>query len=147
MLWAPWGPQLVISVLIAYKGRRRIGALGALGPSLGHFLLNGLSRKEENWCSGRPGALIGSSPQQLLNMKGGAGGLDFDHGRPRKLTCMELTLPTTYYLLTTTYYLIPTPPCFSPGPQFHLRSSQPPDAPLLGLTDVSVFGGTPASKK
>ena len=84
----------------------RIGALGALGPSFGHFLINELLRKEENWCSGRPGALIRSFPQQLLNMKGGAGGLCFDQGRPRKLTCMELTLPTTYDLRPTTYYLL-----------------------------------------
>ena len=107
MLWAPWGPHLVISLLIAYEGRRRIGALGALGPSFGHFLINGLSRKEENWCSGRAGAFVWLLFQQLLNMKGGAGGLCFDQGRPRKLTCMELTLPTTYYLLPTTYYLLP----------------------------------------
>ena len=76
MLWAAWGRHLVISLLTPYQGRRRIGALGVLGPSFGHFL-NGLSRKEENWCSGRPGALIWSLPQQLLNMKGGAGGLLF----------------------------------------------------------------------
>ena len=31
MLWAAWGPHLVISELITYEGRRRIGALGALG--------------------------------------------------------------------------------------------------------------------
>ena len=51
-----------ISDTPAGLAERRIGALGGLGPSFGHFLMNSLVRKEENWCSGRPGALIWSFP-------------------------------------------------------------------------------------
>ena len=56
------GRHLVISLLIFHEGNRRIGALGALGLSIAHFLINNLVRKEENWCLGRPGALIWSFP-------------------------------------------------------------------------------------
>ena len=42
--------------------------------------------------------------QELLNVKGGAGGICFDYRRTRKMTCMGKKL--TYYLLPTTYYLL-----------------------------------------
>ena len=51
-----------ISDTPAGLAERRIDAPGILRPSFGHFLINNSLRKEENWCSVRPGALIRSFP-------------------------------------------------------------------------------------